>query len=177
MKNIQKQFRILAIAPSARGFGYAVLEGEGTLVDWAVKSVKGDKNRRCLVKVKKLLTHYQPDLLVLEDPTNRRSIRIRDLNSLITNTAAQHQVKVRLITRERVYRAFALGEQGTKHALAEIIAQRFPQELGGRLPSKRRLWMSEDYRMGIFDAVALGLAAVLLKQQRTKWKSEGDSKP
>jgi len=51
---------------------------------------------------------------------------------------------------------FADG-QGTKHALAEILAARFPEELGCRLPPKRRPWMSEDYRMDIFDAVALAL--------------------
>jgi hypothetical protein len=35
---------------------------------------------------------------------------------------------------------------------------RFPEELGHRLPPKRKPWMSEDYRMGIFDAVALAFA-------------------
>ena len=45
MKNIRsKHFRILAIAPSSRGFGFAVLEGQEKLVDWGVKSIKGDKN-------------------------------------------------------------------------------------------------------------------------------------
>jgi hypothetical protein len=51
---------------------------------------------------------------------------------------------------------FAEG-QGTKHALAEMLAGRFPEELASRLPPKRRPWMSEDYRMDIFDAVALAL--------------------
>jgi hypothetical protein len=51
-----------------------------------------------------------------------------------------------------------LGDDpGTKHALAEIIAERFPEELGFLLPPKRRDWMSQDSRMDIFDAVALAL--------------------
>ena len=41
--------------------------------------------------------------------------------------------------------------------MAEILAKRLPEELGFRLPPKRRAWMSEDYRMDIFDAVALAL--------------------
>jgi hypothetical protein len=57
-----------------------------------------------------------------------------------------------------VRRVFFGGAGGTKHALAEIIAHRFPDELGFRLPPKRRPWMSEDSRMDIFDAVALVLA-------------------
>lgn len=39
-----KQFRILAIVPSYRGFGFVILEGQDTLVDWGVKTVKGNKN-------------------------------------------------------------------------------------------------------------------------------------
>ena len=40
----------------------------------------------------------------------------------------------------------------------QMIAERFPGELGFRLPPKRRPWMSQDSRMDIFDAVALVLA-------------------
>jgi hypothetical protein len=36
------------------------------------------------------------------------------------------------------------------------IAKRFP-ELAPRLPRFRKPWMSEDYRMSIFDAVAMAL--------------------
>ena len=43
MNKIQ-HYRILSIAPSTRGFGYAVLEGKDTLVDWGVKTVQGNKN-------------------------------------------------------------------------------------------------------------------------------------
>jgi hypothetical protein len=51
-----------------------------------------------------------------------------------------------------------LGDQkGTKHDVAKVLAQKFPEELGDRLPPKRKPWMSEDYRMDIFGAVALGI--------------------
>jgi hypothetical protein len=50
------------------------------------------------------------------------------------------------------------NDKGTKHVVAEVIAQRFPEELGFRLPPKRRAWMSEDSRIDIFDAAALALA-------------------
>jgi hypothetical protein len=46
-------------------------------------------------------------------------------------------------------------------APTRILAERFPEELGDRLPPKRRPWMSEDYRMGIFEVVALGVAFFL----------------
>ena len=54
----------------------------------------------------------------------------------------------------------------TKHALAVLLAARFPKELQTRLPPKRRPWMSEDYRMGIFDAVALAVAFQSTRKSR-----------
>lgn len=156
--------RVLAIAPSTRGFGFAVLETEATLVDWGVKSVAGDKNGRSLVKVKELIGHYEPGVLVLPDTSRKdslRAARIRSLCQQIKTMGAAHMVRVVFLSRERVRRAFFADGRGTKHAMAEIIAKRFPEELGTRLPPKRRPWMSEDYRMDIFDAVALALASRL----------------
>jgi Holliday junction resolvasome RuvABC endonuclease subunit len=161
MNQIQsKHFRILAIAPSTRGFGFAVLEGQETLVDWGVKTVKGDKNIQSLAKVEKLIAHYRPGVLVLEDAAaknSRRSPRIKTLSQKIITMAAGRTVKVKLYSRDRVMKTFISDGERTKHALAEIIAKRFPEQLGSRLPPKRRPWMSEDYRMDIFDAVALAL--------------------
>lgn len=61
----------------------------------------------------------------------------------------------RRVHRAQACKSFLL--QGTKHALAEILAKQFSEELASRLPPKRKAWMSEDYRMDIFDAVALVL--------------------
>ena len=161
MNRIQpKHFRILAIAPSSRGFGFAVLEGQATLADWGAKPVKGDKNAQSLAKVERLIAHYQPDVLVLENAlakNTRRSSRIKTLGQHIIDLAKTRKIKVALFSREQVRRRFFDGGQGTKHAVAEILARRFQGELGACLPPKRRLWMSEDRRMDIFDAVALAL--------------------
>ena len=43
-----KDIRVLAIDPSTRGFGFAVLEGPERLIDWGVKETKIDKNKRTL---------------------------------------------------------------------------------------------------------------------------------
>jgi hypothetical protein len=169
-KLLPKYPRILAITPSTRGFGFALLEGPDTLVDWGVKTVKGDKNAQSLAKVEEMIAHYQPGVLVLEDTSSkpfRRSGRIRTLGKRLITLAATRKVSVALFSREQVRRVFFADGRGTKHALAEILAQKFPEELGSRLPPKRRPWMSEDYRMGIFDAVALVLVFRLKKTKRT----------
>ena len=72
-----------------------------------------------------------------------------------------------LFSHEQVRRVFFADGQGIKHALAEIVANKFPEELGSHLPPKRRPWMSEDSRMDIFDAVALVLVLRLNKAKRT----------
>lgn len=43
-----KDIRVLAIDPSTRGFGFAVLEGPNRLIDWGVKETKVDKKRKIL---------------------------------------------------------------------------------------------------------------------------------
>jgi len=168
MNKIQpKHFRILAIAPSTRGFGFAVLEGRETLVDWGVKTVKGDKNIQSLAKVEDLIAHYQPGTLVLEDTSaknSRRSPRIRKLCQQIIKMASNRKVSIKLFSRDQVMKTFIPDGRGTKHALAEIIAKRFPEELGSRLPPERKPWMSEDSRMNIFDAVALALLPRLCRR-------------
>jgi Holliday junction resolvasome RuvABC endonuclease subunit len=157
---LQQYPRILAIAPSTKGFGYAVLEGDKMLVDWGVKSVKGDKNSRSIEKVEELIAHYEPQVLVLEDTVakgSRRSARIQALTKRVIVLAEGRSIKVAMFSQKQVRRVFCGDGCGTKHALAEIIAERFPEELGFRLPAKRRAWTSEDSRMDIFDAVALAL--------------------
>jgi Holliday junction resolvasome RuvABC endonuclease subunit len=159
-RTFPKYPRILAVTPSTRGFGYAVLEGHKLLVDWGVRSVEGDKNAGSIEKVREMIAHYNPQVMVLEDTgtkESRRSPRIQALTKRLMVVAERHSIKLALFSRKQLRRVFLGDAGGTKHALAEIIAERFPEELGFRLPPKRRPWMSEDSRMDIFDAVALAL--------------------
>jgi len=99
--------------------------------------------------------------LVLPDVAaadTRRSDRIKTLHRKIMARAGKKQLKVRLISVTRV-RTQLLGEaKGTKFAVAQTLAEKFPVELASRLPPKRRPWMSEDPRMDIFDAVGIATA-------------------
>ncbi len=98
--------------------------------------------------------------MVLDDTVtkgSRRCARIQALTKRLVALAESRSIKVALFSQKQVRRVFFADGPGTKHALAEIIAQRFPEELGFRLPPKRKPWMSEDSRMDIFDAVALAM--------------------
>ena len=61
---------------------------------------------------------------------------------------------MRVLSRKQVREVFFANDEGTKQEQAELLAARFPEELGSRLPPKRKPWKSEDSRMDIFDAVA-----------------------
>src|SRR4051812_41772996 len=94
-KSIPKYPRILAIAPSSRGFGFAVFEALDTLVDWGTRSVKRDKNAGCIAKMEKMIIHYRPDVVVVENTSIkpfRRSARIRALTTRILRLAESHGV-------------------------------------------------------------------------------------
>ncbi len=146
---------MLAVDPTHRGFGFAVLESPDRLVDWGVKTVRGNKQTECLRKIRELLQLYQPTVVVLEDCArrgSRRCPRVRRLSERIRALVAKSGVKARVVSRARVRKAFAPAS--TKHEIAVAIANHFP-ELAPLLPPPRKPWMSEDCRMNIFDAVAL----------------------
>jgi hypothetical protein len=150
--------RVLGIAPSSRGFGFALMEGDNVLVDWGVKRVKGDKNARSLSNVANLIEHYKPNAIVLENTRSqgsRRRSRVQALIEDIVELAKEQNITVKRFSRKQLNRGFIKEKRGTKHTLATYLAARFPEELGFRLPPKRQIWMNQDYRMDIFDAVAL----------------------
>ena len=158
----QIPFRVLAVALTSRGLGYAVLEGETSLIESSRTSVRnGNKNWQCIAKVKRLTAFYRPDALILQDVTakdSRRNPRIKALHREVILLAAKQRLSVKLIS-EKQLRSLLLGNaSGTKHEMAEMLAKRFPDELAFRLPPMRRPWQSEDSRMDIFDAVALAVA-------------------
>lgn len=150
---------VLGLQPTSRGIGFAVLEGTLRLVDWGVRETKKDKNRDGLRKIDALLDFYDPAVLVLENhhgQGSRRASRIRELLDAITERALARGLPVRHYSRGQVRHFFSHYDAQNKHQIATTIAGWLP-ELALRLPPPRKPWMSEDYRMAIFDAAAFAL--------------------
>lgn len=155
-----RQLRALSIDPHPRGFGYAVFEGPARLVDWGTRDIRKDKEQVTLHKIEELVRLYRPTVIVVEDcghRKSRRNPRVRRLTERILVAAGAFGVEGRSLPLAVVYRAFAGTSAGTKYGIATALVRAFP-ELMVRLPPKRKPWQSEDSRMSIFDAVALGLA-------------------
>jgi hypothetical protein len=75
-------------------------------------------------------------------------------------------IPVRAYSRAEVRDAFAYAGQVDKQSLAELIAKHIPA-FERYIPPPRKAWMSEDRRMGIFDAVALGLVFYRMQESQS----------
>ena len=164
-QTMSKQVRILAIAPTARGFGYCAME-DGVILECGYKGAKKNKNAKSVSKIKKLMDQFLPSGVVLQDLDARgcrRAPRIKALHRQVVGLAGQHKCKVTLITGTKL-RITLLGDvRGTKNGMAELLVRKYPVELAGKLPPKRRPWENEDGRMDMFDAVELAVVFWLPK--------------
>jgi Holliday junction resolvasome RuvABC endonuclease subunit len=154
-----KQIRIAAIALTARGFGYCVMENQ-VILESGNKGVNGNKNLQSVSKIEKLLKQFLPSVLVLEDVNAtdcRRAPRIKALHRQVIELAAKYKLKVTLLSGNLLREALLGDAKGTKHEMAEMLAKKYPAELAVKLPPKRRPWENEDGRMDIFDAVGLAV--------------------
>jgi len=156
----------LAIDPTSRGFGYALFEGPQVPLDWGTTEIRSGQDGRSLERAKKLIDHYRPEVLVLEDCSSeqgRRCPRVRTLLGRIEEHARQKQVPVARYPSSRIKEVCSFCDVRNKRQAALRICEWLP-ELARCLPPERKPWMSEDRRMGIFDAVALALTYYYLEE-------------
>ena len=149
----------LAIAPTSHGFGYVLFENPHTVIDWGVKEVRANKLRDCLLKARVLMHMVQASVLVIEDvhdSSSRRSKRIRVLVEKLAELATQRGMTVVRCSRIDVLTVFGKMGAHNKDEIAAAVVKLVP-ELAPRLPPRRRIWESEHYSMGMFEAAALAL--------------------
>ena len=150
---------VLAIHPTARGFGFAVFEEPQSLVDWGSTTVRLNKNTSCLKKICSLINFYSPDVVIVEDcedPGFRKSKSAKKLIQHILSEGQKRNIQTSKYSRSTIKGVFSQFHVTTRFQIAKKIVEWLPS-LQARLPPERKPWMSEDYRMGIFDAVALAL--------------------
>jgi Holliday junction resolvasome RuvABC endonuclease subunit len=152
--------RILAIDPSTKGFGFALIEGKGRLIDWGVARLYSSSGEEFLARVETMIDRYRPSGIVVEDlSSTRRGERAKRRIETAIGYARLREVHPSLASRGEVRACLGLGTHATKHETATRITEVFP-ELEMLLPPKRKPWMSEDERMNVFDAVGLALSGV-----------------
>jgi hypothetical protein len=159
MSTPQAGKRILAFDVRSRSFAFALFEGKEELLDFGVRSFRKGSNAVQVPpreKLAALLGEFNPLLVIHNDSASRKSKWKLKIGDALLQESQKRRIPVRRITRNMVNRTFE-GHCVNKHEIATVLAQWFP-DLALKLPSKRKCWQSEDYRMSIFDAVALGIA-------------------
>ncbi len=128
------------------------------------------KMRTACRKIQDLIEFYEPEVVIMEDYAEKRSRRCTRIQALLKNIAQLAEEKG--ITNYRVPRTeirsfYSRFGARTKHERAKLIAEQFP-EFELQLPPPRKIWMSEDPRMSIFEAAALALAYWYGKKEEKK---------
>jgi hypothetical protein len=151
---------VLSVYCNTRGFAFVLFEGSLSPFDWGMREARGPRKlARSLERITKIVERYLPDVIVIQDtsPTGTRRIScIVRLNSAIATLAEARGIRVLAYSRTDVYRAFEHTGFANKQMLAELIAKHIPV-FERYVPPPRKPWMSEDSRMGLFDAAALAL--------------------
>ncbi len=151
---------VLSIYPTTRGFGFVLFEGPNTPFDWGVKEIKAkSKNTVALDHIRAMIERYRPEALVIEDTSergSRRTSRIRKLYRMLVHLAEAEVVELHRYGKADIRGCFSSIGAGTKYEIAKSVATQIPA-FAHRLPKPRKPWMSEDPRMSLFDAAALGI--------------------
>jgi GNAT superfamily N-acetyltransferase len=150
--------RALAIAPTSRGFGYALIEGaDDVLIDWGVHQVRqADMTEHSLPIVADLIHRFAPSIVIVEDTLHERCRRRgkgRALIEAVVGYAESMDIAVGRVSGRSVRDHYAELGARNKDVIARLIVTRFP-ELRSVLPPPRGMWRPKNERMTIFDSVA-----------------------
>jgi hypothetical protein len=152
---------VAAIYPNPKGFAFVIFEGPSRPMDWGLKEANARRrNAHCVKLAQTLLSQYRPQVLIVEEPSTRRSRRcerICRLNRSLRRSGERLGIDVHLICRAEVRQCFSEEGARTKFEVATAISKRFAC-FEHWLPPARKPWMAEDTRMSVFDAAAFALA-------------------
>jgi hypothetical protein len=163
MAHDRAQERVLALDVRSRKVGFVVFEGPDKLLDWGVTSYAPQYGPLAVTvskRIASLLGFHQPSVMVLRLPSNRlvrKNGRIKIVLRTLRKEARRRSVLLKFLRREKVKKFFMADGLTTKHQIASLLVERFP-DLAWKLPPKRKPWQSEAYGMTIFDGAAAGVA-------------------
>jgi hypothetical protein len=153
--------RVIGIDPSSHGFGFVVVEGPYSLIDWGFVDIRPIRNSTCMERIAQLCARYQPNGIILEDIHHRSSKRRARISKLIRSIAwfaEESGAFVERVSWDEAALYFATTDRHPRYEIAQYIAWSYP-ELAPYLPPQRKVWNSEDERMTIFDAAAFTFTA------------------
>lgn len=156
---LSENFLVLSIYPSSRGFAFVLFDGPASPFDWGIKAINQKrKDEKVFEEIKKIVERYRPEVLVMEETSGQRYQRaqwIKRLYRRLLRLANDEYMLVYRYGKDRVKDCFSDSAEN-KQQIAEAVITEIPAFQRYR-PRVRKAWTSEDCRMSLFDAAALGL--------------------
>ncbi len=112
-----------------------------------------------------MITDFKPVTLALESfegPLARRNDRVRELCGGILDLASANSVETQIYSRADIKAQFEEIGASTRYEIASAIASRI-DAFAHELPPKRKIWLPESSRMGLFNAAAVALTHYALR--------------
>jgi Holliday junction resolvasome RuvABC endonuclease subunit len=153
-----KEFLVLAIHATTRGFGWALFEGPDLPVDWGRVDIRKTQNPLALQRIEELLEEFKPQVLVLEaaDKNPRRTRRLRKLYRAVERNAQARGIEVKTFSRADINLALVHTAEASRERVAAAVVARLPA-LEPTLPAHRKPWQSERAAMALFSAFACAM--------------------
>ena len=149
--------RILGLASTTRGFGFAVTEGPRRLVASGLHRVPV-KTSKAVKAIDGVLRRAKPLFVAFDrEAALKKRRRGRLFADAVTKACDAHGVMILDIANSQI-RALTERPRPTKLHIAEVVVRFFP-ELARSLPARRKPWQSEDDRIGLFMALAAAVTA------------------
>ncbi len=159
---------VLGLHPMRDGFAWIVYDGPFNPWAWRMVWVGAADNAVILAKATRVLDVFKPRTLVLEafDPSvSVRSARIARLGRALVASACERGIEVVVLRRSDVQDCFSPFGAVTRQEIADEVARHTPS-LAALLPTKRRIWETENLRMALFCAAALVVAHFSIDARR-----------
>src|SRR4051794_33594523 len=99
---------VLAVRPFTRGLAFSLFEGPASPVDWGVKDIRGsDKTGRILSAARELIGRHEPEVLVIERCSMRRSRNAHQISRAILRHAEAQSIETSIIHRKQIRACFS----------------------------------------------------------------------
>ena len=168
--------RVLALDIRRSRFGFVVLEGAERLLDWGICRLTR-RSESCYAvmrrRIVRLLDTYDPTFVVSQEVDHFKKILINKsapVANVVREEAKRHGSMWQTLEARTVRSFFRNHDATNKAEIASTLAEWYP-DIAWKLPPKRKPWQSEDYRMSVFDAAALGTAYLALKANELRGRA------
>lgn len=141
------------MASTTHGFAFALTEGPNCLVRWGRRGTPVQAS----IDIEAVLRFARPLFVAFDmEASRKKRHRGQTFGDLLTRVC--DSLGIMMLTVDGHRAKSPGGQRATKREVAEAMAKRFP-ETAFQLPARRRIWQSEDDRIGIFIALAAAATA------------------